>query len=166
MTNTHVTISSNSDWWSPSYEAKVLVHLDNTNPNVMQLVHTIVALIDNFSTILLGSNFDVQQQKAIRAAQEQTFQRNKTNIYEALGLNYNASQRQLDNAYRSAFYDEQNEAIQLAKQIGSASTRGMSGVSASRVDREPLAERGRNIAIRRQNLLEALVTNIKMILRS
>ena len=48
-------------------------------------------------------NFDVQQQKAIRAAQEQTFQRNKTNIYEALGLNYNASQRQLDNAYRSAF---------------------------------------------------------------
>ena len=100
-------------------------------------------------------NFDVQAQKAIRAAQEQTFERNKTNIYEALGLNYNAAQRQLDNVYRSALYDEQNEAIQLAKQIGSASTRGMSGVSASRVDREPYAERGRNIAIRRQNLLEA-----------
>lgn len=99
--------------------------------------------------------FERRQALAIRKAQTEQFERNKTNIYEALGLNYNAAQRQLDNAYRSAFYEEQNEAIQLAKQIGSASTRGMSGVSASRVDREPYAERGRNIAIRQQNLQEA-----------
>lgn len=99
--------------------------------------------------------FERRQALAIRKAQTEQFERNKTNIYEALGLNYNAAQRQLDNAYRSAFYDEQNEAIQLAKQIGSASTRGMSGVSASRVDREPYAERGRNVAIRQQNLQEA-----------
>jgi hypothetical protein len=99
--------------------------------------------------------FERRQALAIRKAQTEQFERNKTNIYEALGLNYNAAQRQLDNAYRSAFYDEQNEAIQLAKQIGSASTRGMSGVSASRVDREPYAERGRNVAIRQQNLKEA-----------
>ena len=100
-------------------------------------------------------NFDVQQQKAIRAAQEKTFERNKENIYEALGLNYNAAQRGLDNAYRSAFKQEQDEAIQLARSIGSASTKGMTGVSASRVDRSPYAERGRNIAIRQQNLKEA-----------
>jgi hypothetical protein len=99
--------------------------------------------------------FERRQALAIRKAQTEQFERNKTNIYEALGLNYNAAQRQLDNAYRSAFYDEQNEAIQLAKSIGSASTRGMSGVSASRVDREPYAERGRNVAIRQQNLKEA-----------
>lgn len=99
--------------------------------------------------------FERRQALAIRQAQTEQYERNKTNIYEALGLNYNAAQRQLDNAYRSAFYEEQNEAIQLAKQIGSASTRGMSGVSASRVDRQPYAERGRNVAIRQQNLQEA-----------
>ena len=99
--------------------------------------------------------FERRQALAIRKAQTEQYERNKTNIYEALGLNYNAAQRQLDNAYRSAFYEEQNEAIQLAKQIGSASTRGMSGVSASRVDRQPYAERGRNVAIRQQNLQEA-----------
>jgi hypothetical protein len=83
------------------------------------------------------------------------YEQEKQAQYEALGKNYNALQRQLDNAYRTAFYEEQNEAIQLAKSIGSASTRGMSGVSASRVDREPYAERGRNQAIRAQNLLES-----------
>jgi hypothetical protein len=83
------------------------------------------------------------------------YELNKTEIYKSLGKNYNALQRQLDNAYRTAFYEEQNEAIKLAKSIGSASTRGMSGVSASRVDREPYAERGRNQAIRAQNLLES-----------
>ena len=99
--------------------------------------------------------FERRQALAIRKAQEENFGRSKTNIYEALGLNYNAAQRGLDNAYRTAFADEQNEAIQLAKSIGSASTKGMTGVSASRVDRQPYADRGRNVAMRQQNLQEA-----------
>ena len=100
-------------------------------------------------------DFNVRQEKAIRAAQEATYQRNKTNIYEALGLNYNASQRTLDNAYRSAFYEEQNEMIQLAKSLGRGTTRGMSGKSAARMDNDVYASRGRNLAIRQQNLQEA-----------
>jgi len=85
----------------------------------------------------------------------QQYQRVTTNTYNALGQNYNALQRQFDNQYRLAFEAEQNEAIQLAQTLGKASTRGLSGRTAERVDTAAYQQRGRNQAMRQQNLIES-----------
>lgn len=83
------------------------------------------------------------------------YEQEKQAQYEALGKNYNALQRQLDNAYRTAFVEEQNEAISLAQSLGRASTKGVSGRTAERMDTMQYQQRGRNQAIRAQNLLES-----------
>lgn len=80
------------------------------------------------------------------------YEQEKQAQYEALGKNYNALQRQLDNSYRSAFYEEQQEAINLAKSLGRGSAKGK---SSARLDNEVYQQRGRNQAIRKQNLLES-----------
>ena len=83
------------------------------------------------------------------------YEQEKQAQYEALGKNYNALQRQLDNSYRTAFYEEQQESIELAKSLGRGTARGLSGKSAARMDNEVYQQRGRNQAIRKQNLLES-----------
>ena len=85
----------------------------------------------------------------------QQYEQTKQAEYEALGKNYNALQRQLDNSYRSAFEAEQNESMMLAQSLGKGSTRGLSGKTAARMDNAAYAQRGRNLAIRQANLLEA-----------
>ena len=82
------------------------------------------------------------------------YELNKTEIYKSLGKNYNALQRQLDNSYRTAFYEEQQEQIKLAKSL-KGSTRGVAGKSSARMDNEIYQQRERNQAIRKQNLLES-----------
>ena len=98
-----------------------------------------------------------ERQQAIERYQiaVKQYEQEKQAQYEALGKNYNALQRQLDNSYRTAFYEEQQESIELAKSLGRGTTRGLSGKSAARMDNEVYQQRGRNQAIRKQNLLES-----------
>ena len=109
---------------------------------------------------------DFQYRKSLQAFERQRelkryeiakkqYETDKREIYTSLGKNYNALQRQLDNAYRTAFYEEQNESIALAKSLGRASTKGLSGKTAERMDAAQYQQRGRNQAMRAQNLLES-----------
>lgn len=86
----------------------------------------------------------------IASSREQIFENQK-----AAGRAYQSEQARLNEIYRQAAFGTQARSIQSAQEMGRATAAGRTGVSASRVAGNVLAEFGRNQAIQAQSLMSA-----------